>query len=123
MKNQYFGDINDYKKYGLLRILTDDHMRLAVCWMLTDADHRADGKFISYLQDPVKWEHLMAFSASSCARLRSRSVPVPAACAAAGLAHRREANVCRQPATIPLSRRRTRDNTAIACSLPTAPTT
>ena len=23
MKNQYFGDINDYRKYGLIRILSD----------------------------------------------------------------------------------------------------
>jgi hypothetical protein len=22
MKNQYFGDVNDFKKYGLLRVLT-----------------------------------------------------------------------------------------------------
>jgi hypothetical protein len=36
MKNQYFGDINDYRKYGLLRALqsTGDGS-LLVTWMLT----------------------------------------------------------------------------------------
>ena len=36
MKNQYVGDINDYYKYGLLRILSGfGEKRLGVCWMLT----------------------------------------------------------------------------------------
>jgi len=57
MKNQYFGDINDYKKYGLLRILSNDgEIKIAVCWMLTDADRRSDGKFINYLNKPDKWK-------------------------------------------------------------------
>ena len=56
MKNQYFGDINDYKKYGLLRILSNDReIKIGVCWMLTDADRRSDGKFIDYLNKPDKW--------------------------------------------------------------------
>ena len=39
MKNQYFGDINDYRKYGLLRILsTYGPIKTAVCWMLTPDD-------------------------------------------------------------------------------------
>jgi hypothetical protein len=56
MKHQYFGDINDYKKYGLLRILAGrGQMRTAVCWMLTTQDGRADGKFTTYLQAPNRW--------------------------------------------------------------------
>ncbi|HUW95833.1 MAG TPA: hypothetical protein VMW58_08590 [Anaerolineae bacterium] len=36
MKNQYFGDINDYRKYGLLRILTNlGEIKTAVCWVRT----------------------------------------------------------------------------------------
>lgn len=58
MKNQYFGDINDYRKYGLLRILTGEgEMSTAVCWMLTPDDGRSDGKFIEYLGQPKKWRH------------------------------------------------------------------
>ncbi len=56
MKNQYVGDINDYKKYGLLRILSrDGEIKTAICWMLTETDASADGQFIGYLLKPVKW--------------------------------------------------------------------
>jgi hypothetical protein len=64
MKNQYFGDVNDYRKYGLLRILQRvGGMRIAVCWMLTPDDppevraKRNDGKFITYLDDDANGWH------------------------------------------------------------------
>ena len=58
MKNQYFGDISDYKKYSLLRVLSNHGvMRIIVCWMLTEDDDRTDGKFIRYLQEPARWRH------------------------------------------------------------------
>jgi hypothetical protein len=50
--NQYFGDVNDYRKYGLLRILANEgHLKIGVCWMLTADDGRTDGKFTEYLSD------------------------------------------------------------------------
>jgi hypothetical protein len=52
MKNQYFGDINDYRKYGILRALSTSGLKIAVCWMLTENDTRSDGRRISYLQQP-----------------------------------------------------------------------
>ena len=56
MKNQYFGDINDYRKYGLLRaIIGASNLRTLVAWMLTPDDQRADGNFVSYLEDPATW--------------------------------------------------------------------
>ena len=56
MKHQYFGDVNDYRKYGLLRsIQRETGFRLGVCWMLTSNDTRTDGKFISYLLEPARW--------------------------------------------------------------------
>jgi len=56
MKNQYFGDINDYLKYGLLRIIAaETKLRIAVCWMLTEDDSRPDGKKTRYLSDPSAW--------------------------------------------------------------------
>lgn len=55
MKHQYFGDINDYRKYGLLRLLSGDTLRLGVCWMLTLDDGRTDGKFTQYLHIPQTW--------------------------------------------------------------------
>jgi hypothetical protein len=59
MKDQYFGDINDYRKYGLLRgIQSGGECKLLVAWMLTPNDGRRDGGFRSYLQKPKKWKHL-----------------------------------------------------------------
>jgi len=55
MKDQYFGDVNDFRKYGLLRALAvHGNLRLAVCWMLTEADGGSHGKLLKYLEDPTK---------------------------------------------------------------------
>jgi len=56
MKNQYFGDINDYLKYGLLRVIgRETKLRIGVCWMLTADDGRADGKKTRYLDQAAVW--------------------------------------------------------------------
>ncbi|MEX1215550.1 hypothetical protein [Saccharospirillum sp.] len=56
MKDQYFGDINDYRKYGLLRaIIRASGFRVLFSWMLTPDDGSTDGKLISYLDRPDKW--------------------------------------------------------------------
>jgi len=56
MKNQYFGDINDYKKYSLLRLLSGQgQIETAVCWVLTRDDIGNDGNRVKYLQQPDKW--------------------------------------------------------------------
>lgn len=58
MKNQYFGDINDYCKYGLLRALqSTSDCNFLVVWMLTPDDNSRDGGLRSHLQFPEKWEH------------------------------------------------------------------
>ena len=62
MKNQYFGDINDYRKYGLLRaILQASGVRMLLAWMLTPDDGSTDGRFVSYLQNPNKWSRFDPF--------------------------------------------------------------
>ncbi len=44
MKNQYFGDVNDYLKYGLLRQLSNEgRFKICVCWMLTEPDGTTEG--------------------------------------------------------------------------------
>jgi hypothetical protein len=56
VKDQYFGDVNDYRKYGLLRaILASTGVRLGVCWMLTAPDSRKDGRHLGYLDKPKKF--------------------------------------------------------------------
>jgi hypothetical protein len=52
MKHQYFGDVNDYRKYGLLRGLSaNGAIQTGVCWMLTRADGRSDGQLLTYLNN------------------------------------------------------------------------
>lgn len=48
MKNQYFGDLNDYSKYGLLRAFGRE-MSVAVIWMMTPDDGSGDGRKLGYL--------------------------------------------------------------------------
>jgi len=56
MKNQYYGDINDYKKYSLIRHLTGEgELGAAVCWVLTKDDNLSDGGKVNYLRNPKKW--------------------------------------------------------------------
>jgi len=55
MQHRYFGDVGDFGKYGLLRVLSglgaDPGLKLGVVWYLfPDETHNADGKHISYLQ-------------------------------------------------------------------------
>jgi hypothetical protein len=57
MKNQYFGDINDIKKYSVLQGLAGTYLTLSVCMMLTKGDGGPDGKKTNYLDSPDKWRH------------------------------------------------------------------
>jgi hypothetical protein len=57
MKNQYFGDVKDYFKYGLLRCCAESGFRVGVCWMLTPDDNGKDGRKIEFLSAPHDWRH------------------------------------------------------------------
>ena len=74
VKNQYFGDIKDYYKYGILRILggfrdnekelaslnlTDNQSKLSIgiCWMLTPDDETFHGNDTKYLKRPIEWRN------------------------------------------------------------------
>ena len=57
MKNKYIADINDYRKYSILRaIASGGDMKITVCWMLTDEDQGSDGRRTSYIRKPDKWK-------------------------------------------------------------------
>lgn len=51
MKNQYFGDVGDFGKYGMIRyfVNTIPELRIGINWYLTENDVRTDGKHIDYL--------------------------------------------------------------------------
>ena len=81
MKNQYFGDVNDYVKYGLLRtIIKTTEWRIFVAWYLTPDDNRTDGNRLEYLSkrnfyrkfDP----HLFDFLTSTISSKKERTVDV-----------------------------------------------
>jgi len=58
MKNQYFGDVNDFRKYGLLRtIQRASGLTIGVCWFLTADDGGAYGGLTKYLNQPRRWRH------------------------------------------------------------------
>lgn len=55
MKDQYFGDINDYRKYGLLRAVASAGLSIGVCWLLTQDNAGGDGELRTYLSKPSRW--------------------------------------------------------------------
>jgi hypothetical protein len=56
VKEQYVGDISDYRKYALLRMLSAAGLnRIGVCWMLTPSDARSDGNKLGYLSQPDRY--------------------------------------------------------------------
>jgi hypothetical protein len=56
MKNEFFGDIRDYRKYGLLRLLTGGKkVGSAVCWMLTPDEDRPTK--VDYLCREKTWRY------------------------------------------------------------------
>ena len=75
MKNQYFGDVNDYRKYGLLRLLAHAGLKIGVCWMLTEDGRKGarkrNGEQRRYLGEGKQqghWQDLDALFTISCGR-------------------------------------------------------
>lgn len=68
MQNRYTGDIGDYSKLGLLRVLRSAGFSIGLNWYLTpDETHYGDGRHVSYLKqeryracDPDLWLGLKA---------------------------------------------------------------
>jgi hypothetical protein len=58
VKHQYVGDLNDYRKYALLRALSaGGSVCIGVCWMLTASDGSTDGSNLAYLTQPERHRH------------------------------------------------------------------
>jgi len=77
VKNQYFGDVKDYLKYGLLRCFASSGLELGVLWLLTRDDGSSDGSDRRYLEQPSWREHdpaLYDFLKATCAKPSGRMV-------------------------------------------------
>lgn len=77
MKNQYAGDVNDFRKYAILRALASSGIKISICWMLTADDTGSDGKRLCYLQEPETWAPLdpdLYASLGELVRTKTRSV-------------------------------------------------
>ena len=61
MQNRYVADIGDFGKYGLLKYVASSKLKLGVHWCLVpDEKHNDDGRYISYLKRPKKYEFIDA---------------------------------------------------------------
>ena len=50
MQNRYFGDVGDFSKYGMLRVLLKSGLKVGINWYLfPDQGHNKDGKHTAYL--------------------------------------------------------------------------
>jgi len=55
MKVQYLGDVNDYRKFGLLRLFMQiPDLKIGVCWLLTPDDRSNDGRKRQYLLEDAE---------------------------------------------------------------------
>jgi hypothetical protein len=54
MRNEFFGDVADYSKYGILREMGRAKLNVVVAWMLTP-DQGTPGRHIGYLRRPNEW--------------------------------------------------------------------
>ena len=54
MQDRYAGDVGDFGKLGMLRIIADSGLKIGVNWYLTykpEENLKEDGKHIGYLND------------------------------------------------------------------------
>ncbi|MBQ9463530.1 MAG: hypothetical protein IJU68_07760 [Bacteroidales bacterium] len=66
MQNRYTGDIGDFGKLGLLRVLSESGLTIGVNWYLTpNESHNGDGRHVDYLKktgfracDEQLWQEL-----------------------------------------------------------------
>lgn len=58
MKNRFYGDVNDYIKYGILDILSQKYKSIGINWYLTDDRHgkKGDGNLNHHITNVEDWK-------------------------------------------------------------------
>jgi hypothetical protein len=71
MKNRFYGDVNDYIKYGILDILSKKYKSIGINWYLTDDQHggKSDGKIDHHITKEKAWR---GFNSRIYGRLKNR---------------------------------------------------
>ena len=62
MKDQFVGDIGDYTKLGLLRVVENAGFSIGVNWYCTPPDGRSDGKIDGFLEKPCDTPDIILFN-------------------------------------------------------------
>ena len=59
MKNRFYGDVNDYIKYGILDILSKKYKSIGINWCLTDDRHgkNGDGNIDRHITNEEEWKN------------------------------------------------------------------
>ncbi len=57
MRNQYAGDLHDYRKLTLLRLMASHYKKIRVVWLLTENDNRNHGENREYLKDERNYKN------------------------------------------------------------------
>jgi hypothetical protein len=58
VQDHYAGDVGDFVKLGLLRALSSGRQLRLAWYRYPDEDHNGDGRHITYLEQPHRYEHL-----------------------------------------------------------------
>lgn len=58
MKNRFYGDVNDYIKYGILDILSKKYNAIGINWYLTDDRHgnQKHGNIMHHINNEKEWQ-------------------------------------------------------------------
>ncbi len=71
MKNRFYGDVNDYIKYGILDILSKKYDSIGINWYLTDDRHGkiGDGNIDRHIANEKDWKD---FNSTIYGKLKNR---------------------------------------------------
>lgn len=62
MQDRYTGDVGDFGKLGMLRLIEKSGLSVGVNWdLVRDELHNNDGKNVGYLDDKKFWDVTMKF--------------------------------------------------------------
>jgi len=74
MQNRYVGDVGDYVKLAILRLLSPGRMLGVAWWLFPDENHNEDGRHLAYLDQPARWRQHDPYLFDFLLAIRARGV-------------------------------------------------